>query len=99
MRAKIEKDRKKRVTVKKFEKKRNELKSIIYNDSYPNEERLRALQKLRDLPRDGAACRVKNRGVLTGRSKSVYRDFKISRILLRKKGLEGFLPGTSKASW
>jgi small subunit ribosomal protein S14 len=29
----------------------------------------------------------------------VYRKFRISRIMLRKLGLEGKIPGLRKASW
>ncbi len=36
---------------------------------------------------------------LTGRSKGVYRKFRISRIMLRKLALEGKIPGMRKASW
>lgn len=36
---------------------------------------------------------------LTGRARGVYRKFRISRIMLRKLGLEGKIPGLRKASW
>ena len=36
---------------------------------------------------------------LTGRSKGVYRKFRISRIMLRKLALEGKVPGMRKSSW
>lgn len=36
---------------------------------------------------------------ITGRSKGVYRKFRISRIMLRKLALEGKVPGMRKASW
>ncbi|MCA9278490.1 MAG: type Z 30S ribosomal protein S14 [Phycisphaeraceae bacterium] len=36
---------------------------------------------------------------LTGRSRSVYRKFRVSRIMLRKLALEGKIPGMRKASW
>ena len=36
---------------------------------------------------------------ITGRSKGVYRKFRISRIMLRKLALEGKVPGLRKASW
>ena len=91
MKAKLEQDRKRRVIVKNFENKRNKLKSIVYNGFLDNETRLKALKKLQKLPRNSSSSRVKNRCVITGRSKAVYRDFKLSRIFLRKKVMEGFL--------
>ncbi len=36
---------------------------------------------------------------LCGRSRSVYRKFKICRICLRKMANEGLIPGMKKASW
>jgi ribosomal protein S14 len=43
--------------------------------------------------------RIKNFCLLTGRSRSIYRKFRMSRILLRQKGAFGELPGISKDSW
>ena len=36
---------------------------------------------------------------ITGRSRGVYRKFRISRIMLRELALEGKVPGMRKASW
>jgi len=36
---------------------------------------------------------------LTGRARSYYRKFRMSRIMLRKLALEGKIPGMRKASW
>lgn len=43
--------------------------------------------------------RVIRRCELCGRSRSVYRKFKICRICLRKLASEGKIPGMKKASW
>ena len=51
------------------------------------------------LPRDASPTRFRNLCALTGRSRSVYRKFKISRIKLRELALEGKIPGMRKASW
>lgn len=51
------------------------------------------------LPRDASPTRLRNMCSLTGRSRSVYRKFKISRLMLRKLALEGKIPGMRKASW
>ena len=48
---------------------------------------------------NSSITRLKNICILTGRSRSIYRLFKISRIQLRKLASEGFLPGVSKYSW
>jgi small subunit ribosomal protein S14 len=83
----------------KFYKKRNELKKIIMNKKLPLDERFVAQQKLSNLPRNSAKTRVMNRCQITGRPHAVYRKLKISRIALRKLGLEGKIPGMIKSSW
>jgi small subunit ribosomal protein S14 len=55
-----------------------------------------ALQKL---PRDASPTRVRSICALTGRSRAVYRKFKVSRIMLRELALQGKVPGMRKASW
>ena len=68
-------------------------------------ERRRALKLAGDhaglarLPRDASPTRIRNLCALTGRSRSVYRKFKISRIKLRELALQGKVPGMRKASW
>jgi small subunit ribosomal protein S14 len=54
---------------------------------------------LAQLPRDSSPTRLHNRCELTGRSKAVYRKFKICRIQLRELALQGKIPGLKKASW
>mgnify|MGYP001324841077 FL=1 len=83
----------------KFYKKRNELKKIIMNKKLSLDERFVAQQKLSKLPRNSAKTRVMNRCQITGRPHAVYRKLKISRIALRKLGLEGKIPGMIKSSW
>ena len=83
----------------KFYKKRNELKKIIMNKKLTLDERFVAQQKLSKLPRNSAKNRVRNRCQITGRPHAVYRKLKISRIALRKLGLEGKIPGMIKSSW
>ena len=83
----------------KFFKKREKLKKIIMNKKLPLEERFNAKQKLSKLPRNSAKIRVMNRCQITGRPHGVYRKLKISRIALRKLGLEGKIPGMVKSSW
>ena len=83
----------------KFYSKRLKLKKIIMNKKLPLEERFKAQQKLSNLPRNSAKSRVMNRCQITGRPHGVNRKLKISRIALRKLGLEGKIPGMVKSSW
>ena len=83
----------------KYYKKRKELKKIIMNKKLPLEDRFKAQQKLSKLPRNSSKSRVMNRCQISGRPHGVYRKLKISRIALRKLGLEGKIPGMVKSSW
>nr|YP_009968192.1 30S ribosomal protein S14 [Cyanidiococcus yangmingshanensis]QMX77293.1 30S ribosomal protein S14 [Cyanidiococcus yangmingshanensis] len=43
--------------------------------------------------------KVRNRCVLTIRSRSVFSSYKISRIIFRQKAITGLLIGVKKAVW
>ena len=83
----------------KFYSKRMKLKKIVMNKKLSLEERFKAQQKLSKLPRNSAKVRIMKRCQITGRPHGVYRKLKISRIALRKLGLEGKIPGMVKSSW
>jgi small subunit ribosomal protein S14 len=67
--------------------------------SLPPEDRFAAQLKLNELPRNGAAARVRNRCEVSGRPRGFYRKFKMSRIALRELGSQGRVPGLVKSSW
>ena len=79
--------------------KRAELKARVMDRSAAVEERFESSIKLAELPRNGAAVRVRLRCALTGRSRGNYRKFKLSRSMLRQLANTGMLPGVVKASW
>lgn len=45
------------------------------------------------------SSRAYTRCVMCGRTRAVYRKFKICRICLRERALLGEIPGMRKASW
>jgi small subunit ribosomal protein S14 len=45
------------------------------------------------------STRAYTRCSICGRPKSVYRDFGLCRVCLRKMANEGLLPGVKKSSW
>ena len=85
--------------VKKFSKKRQELKKIINNKKLPLAERFAAQLKIAKLPRNSAKVRIRNRCEITGRPHGVYRKLRISRIALRDLASKGKIPGMTKSSW
>jgi small subunit ribosomal protein S14 len=90
----------KRMAMAKRDKsKRAALKAIVMDRESPVEDRFEASLKLAQLPRNGAAVRVRLRCELTGRSRANYRKFRLCRIALRDLASAGQIPGMVKASW
>jgi small subunit ribosomal protein S14 len=79
--------------------KRKALKDIVMDRTLPVEDRFDASMKLAQLPRNGAAIRVRLRCELTGRPRGNYRKFKLSRMMLRDLASNGQIPGMVKSSW
>ena len=95
----INREQKRRDTVKKFAAKRNELVAIAANASLSEEERFAARQKIQALPRNSSPVRLRNRCALTGRPRGVYSKFGLGRSKLRDIAMSGEIPGMTKASW
>jgi small subunit ribosomal protein S14 len=84
---------------KRDKAKRAALKEVVMDRTLPVEDRFNATIRLAQLPRNGAAVRVRLRCELTGRSRGNYRKFKLCRIALRDLASSGQIPGMVKASW
>ena len=95
----INRDQKRRQTVKKYAKKRAELLALIHNQRLSEEDRAAARRKLEALPRDSSPTRLRNRCALTGRPRGVFRKFGLGRNKLREIAMRGEIPGVVKASW
>jgi ribosomal protein S14 len=92
------KDKNRRVKYNLIEKKKIILKYIINNLQLSNILRTDAYLEYLNLSLDSSITKIKNRCILTNRSKGIYKKFKISRIFFKKIALEGNLPGVKKAS-
>jgi small subunit ribosomal protein S14 len=95
----INRNEKRRKTVKKFEVKRAALLAIINDFKQPEDERMAARMQLQQLPRNASPTRVRNRCKLTGRPRGVYSKFGLGRNKLREIAMRGEIPGMTKASW
>ena len=95
----INKNEKRRKMVAKYASKFAKLKAIADDESRDDTERLIARLKMAELPRNGNPTRIRNRCELTGRSRSYYRKFRLSRIMLRELANKGLIPGVVKSSW
>jgi small subunit ribosomal protein S14 len=95
----VNRNKKRERLAKRDKGKRAALKSIVMDRTLPVEDRFDATMKLAQLPRNGAAVRVRLRCEMTGRSRGNYRKFKLCRIALRDLASSGQIPGMVKASW
>jgi small subunit ribosomal protein S14 len=96
--AMIQRELKRQNLVMKFAKKRANLKNQMKNAS-SLKEKLALHRKLQQLPLNSSPVRLHNRCLVTGRPKGYFRDFGLSRHVLREMAHEGLLPGVRKASW
>ena len=83
----LERNNKKRETVKKYAALRAELKK---------KKDYAALSKL---PKNASPTRVVNRCSMSGRRHAYLRKFGCSRLTFREAALSGLIPGVTKASW
>jgi small subunit ribosomal protein S14 len=95
----INRNEKRRGTVKKLAAKRAELLATANNPKLAPEERYEARLKLQKLPRDASPVRLRNRCALTGRPRGTFRKFGLARNKLREIAMRGEIPGVIKASW
>lgn len=95
----IEREQKRRDTVKKYAAKRDELIAVIKDVQASAEDRRAAQLKLQNLPRNASPVRLRNRCALTGRPRGVFRKFGLARSKLRELMMRGEVPGVTKASW
>ena len=85
--------------VEKYYTLRKELRRLIKNPNTPDDEKMKAIEKLQKLPRSSNSIRLTNRCAVSGRPKGYMRKFGLSRITFRELALKGELPGVTKASW
>ncbi|HEX9585522.1 MAG TPA: 30S ribosomal protein S14 [Gammaproteobacteria bacterium] len=95
----INREEKRQRLVRKYAKKRAELKARLANPNLGADERQTLSRKLQKLPRNSSAVRLQNRCRITGRPHGYYRKFGLSRNKLREAAMRGDVPGLVKASW
>lgn len=98
-RCKIEKEKRRTKLITKYSKLRASLREVIRDKEASFEEKITAQSKMQKLPKDSNRCRSRNRCLLTGRSRGVYRKFGLARTKLRELAMSGLIPGVVKASW
>jgi small subunit ribosomal protein S14 len=94
----IQREKKRERLIAKYANKRESIKEELKQvNSF--QERLTLYKKLEKLPRNSSPSRHRNRCWVTGRSRGFYKDFGLSRHVLREMGNEGLIPGLTRSSW
>ena len=70
-----------------------------YNRATTFSLQLMIQKKLQKLPRNSSKTRIRNRCWKTGRPRGVFRNFGLSRHVLREMTHQCLLPGVTKSSW
>jgi small subunit ribosomal protein S14 len=94
----IEREKKRQNLSNKYANKRKKIKNEILEADFL-EQKIALHGKLQKLPRNSNPVRLHNRCFITGRPKGFFRDFGLSRHVLREMANEGKLPGVTKSSW
>jgi small subunit ribosomal protein S14 len=94
----IEREKKRQKLIDKYAQKRETLLEQ-FSSADSQQEKLEIHRQIQQLPRNSAPTRLRNRCWLTGRSRGYYRDFGLSRHVLREMAHQGLLPGVVKSSW
>lgn len=85
--------------IAKHTEKRRALRERLKDPSVPIDEKIQIQLQFAKLPRNSCPTRLNRRCRISGRARSYYRKFGISRIALRDLALKGQLPGMRKSSW
>nr|YP_010619694.1 Ribosomal protein S14 [Tayloriella tenebrosa]WAX03707.1 Ribosomal protein S14 [Tayloriella tenebrosa] len=94
----IQREIKRKELALKYCDKRQDIKNSI-KISTNFEANIKLQQTLQKIPRNSLSCRKRNRCWMTGRSRGFYRDFGLSRHVLREMAHSCLLPGIKKSSW
>jgi ribosomal protein S14 len=95
----LEKDKKVRKKIKKFEKKKFILKAISNNLNLPDLIRFNAFNNLNEMPKNASKSFISNRCVNTINKKKFNKLTNYSRIIFLKLARHKSIYGLNKASW
>ena len=90
---------KKRIKLNSKYKLKREILLKQYKNTHEFTSKLEVHQKLQKLPRNSSKTRIRNRCWKTGRPRGIFRDFKLSRHVIREMAHQCLLPGVTKSSW
>ena len=94
----IQRDKKRYNLTEKYSEQRKKLKKKI-KLAQNFDEQLKIQSVLQKFPRNSLEIRQRKRCIVTGRSRGYFRQFGISRHILREMAHDCLIPGLTKSSW
>ncbi|KAI5801411.1 mitochondrial 40S ribosomal protein [Peziza echinospora] len=95
----ILRDQMKREAFAANEQLRQALRYISMNTTLPPRQRAQAQLALTQMHAHTRSTQFKNRCIMAGKGRGVFRDFKMGRYQFRLNATAGNIPGVQKASW
>lgn len=92
----IEKDKKKRKIVYKYNSLKFIIKNISLNKNFNTTLRWNINFYLSNLPKNSSKTVISNRCIITGRKSSINKKFKLSRLSLLRQSRSGKISGLLK---
>jgi small subunit ribosomal protein S14 len=93
------KDAQSRVDLLQYELRKQYLRSVITDLTYPPRVRFKASILLSEFGRGSFSTRLNNLCIITGRGRSVLQLHHLSRLKFKEWARAGKLPGVQKSSW
>ena len=97
--SKMVKNAERKALVARYRDRRKALLAIVKSPKSTEAQKEAAYAKLRKLPRNSSAVRIRNRCSMSGRARGYEGFFGLSRLALREMALNGLIPGVRKGSW
>ncbi|CEJ90904.1 Putative 37S ribosomal protein MRP2, mitochondrial [[Torrubiella] hemipterigena] len=92
-------DHTKRKVFEQHEPERQALRYMIRNTSLPPRARAEAQLQLTQMHSYTRPTQIRNRCIMGGRGRGIFRAFKLNRFVFRREAIAGNLPGVKIASW
>ena len=90
------KDYKRRCLFKRYEIRKNLLKSVLYSETLSNLESNYIRYLLKKYPNDSSKVRIRNRCIMSGHGRGVLSKVALSRVSFKKIAGWGYLSGLRK---
>lgn len=72
---------------------------MIHNMNLSKDIRFDSMLNLNQLPKNTSKVQIRNRCIISGRGRSIYKFCRLSRIKLKNLAAQGLINGVIKSTW